>query len=342
MILINIWTPHRHFEYEDNLPMAIIRDSKITVTESRFGFSKSVDFTTKIISGITMEFCEKGFRMITNKDIKENTIVLIDTPFLEVNHKDRTNLKKFVELLKANKSSIDKLMELAPRSKYPSQHSKISVDGINQNESIGISQFARLIEMSKTKSEDHLDYSDHYIDEKSKELVRKFQSNCFSWGNGVSAILLFGSFFNHSCDPNLDYYKKNNQMIFRSARKILKGEELYISYIGNYQWLNHLSRIKLLDKNWNFICTCEKCEQDRFYYYANLIWKIAKDTEVKLSEISTRDKKYIYLYCFNRFCEICPDDKEVEKIMKKPKISEYFQTKITHWKKKFGLSVRKN
>lgn len=45
-----------------------------------------------------------------------------------------------------------------------------------------------------------------------------------------SAILIFGSLFNHSCAPNIDRMVVDNKFVFIVRRFINEGEQLFISY----------------------------------------------------------------------------------------------------------------
>lgn len=45
-----------------------------------------------------------------------------------------------------------------------------------------------------------------------------------------SAILIFGSLFNHSCAPNIDRMIVDNKFVFVVRRPIKEGEQLFISY----------------------------------------------------------------------------------------------------------------
>jgi len=57
--------------------------------------------------------------------------------------------------------------------------------------------------------------------------------------NDDNKILVFGygSIYNHSNDPNVDYYydNDNNKMIFKAIKDINKDSELFISY-GKKWW----------------------------------------------------------------------------------------------------------
>ncbi len=58
----------------------------------------------------------------------------------------------------------------------------------------------------------------------------------FAWGKNNSAISLgYGSLYNHSYEPNARYEDDflNNRLIFKSIKKIKKGEEITVNYNGN-------------------------------------------------------------------------------------------------------------
>ena len=58
----------------------------------------------------------------------------------------------------------------------------------------------------------------------------------FAWGKNNSAISLgYGSLYNHSYEPNARYEDDflNNRLIFKSIKKIKKGEEITVNYNGD-------------------------------------------------------------------------------------------------------------
>ena len=67
---------------------------------------------------------------------------------------------------------------------------------------------------------------------------------------------------NHSCRPNTSYYwsKKLNKRVVYASRKIKKGEEFFVSYIGLLS--THEERQKRLDR-YGFKCTCEACAAEQ-------------------------------------------------------------------------------
>lgn len=69
-----------------------------------------------------------------------------------------------------------------------------------------------------------------------------------------------GSFFNHSCEPNIIKKRINNELHFITLRDIEKNEELCIDY-GNYLDEPVEIRRKQLSE-WFFTCACQRCERE--------------------------------------------------------------------------------
>lgn len=77
------------------------------------------------------------------------------------------------------------------------------------------------------------------------------------FGFGVYAS---ASYFNHSCDPNIQKTRVGNRYEFIASRDISNGEELCISY-GVRKSDNVEERRKCL-KEWFFLCGCCRCVQE--------------------------------------------------------------------------------
>ncbi|EGC28624.1 hypothetical protein DICPUDRAFT_159919 [Dictyostelium purpureum] len=75
-------------------------------------------------------------------------------------------------------------------------------------------------------------------------------------------VYVRNSFFNHSCDPNVNYWVVNNTLEVECTllKNVKEGEELTISYIDTSAPLNK-RREKLLE-GYLFTCLCTKCKAD--------------------------------------------------------------------------------
>ena len=185
----------------------------------------------------------KGRSCISNKNIRKGETILIEKPFLVIDIKEYKNI---VQTLKLKINLLSKLMNLAPETKYV-----------------------------------HIDESN--VEKYLKEIIKKIKTNAFSYNSEKSiAMLYFGSFFNHSCDPNLYYYQSGDKIIFKACKNIVVKEELCISYIQLYSEENYINRNERL-KNWNFVCKCFKCKTDKLFEIKELIAKYQEAYENKFS-----------------------------------------------------------
>jgi SET domain len=78
------------------------------------------------------------------------------------------------------------------------------------------------------------------VDESNEDLMREYARRLlrilnlnnvtFSDNFNLMGILLLGSLFNHSCDPNVHFFSKDNQMVFIATQPIAKNQQLFITY----------------------------------------------------------------------------------------------------------------
>jgi hypothetical protein len=79
----------------------------------------------------------------------------------------------------------------------------------------------------------------------------------------IDEITPFLSFFNHSCEPNVEFKRKNDStMICFFARKSLKkGEELFVSYV-DVQDMSLNERTEMLWPWFEEMCLCPRCKRE--------------------------------------------------------------------------------
>ncbi|CAA7257505.1 unnamed protein product [Cyclocybe aegerita] len=80
------------------------------------------------------------------------------------------------------------------------------------------------------------------------------ESEMLGWGAYV-----FGSYFNHDCDPNITKRREGRAVVFYTIRDVCADEELCISYVDDAPVGE---RIAHLERDWFFSCRCAKCIQD--------------------------------------------------------------------------------
>lgn len=87
-------------------------------------------------------------------------------------------------------------------------------------------------------------------------LIGKFNINQIA---GQIYILL--SHLNHNCEPNVHFEICDSMGVKVYARKdILKGEELFITYVNPLHGVN--LRRRELRVNWGFLCDCKRCKKE--------------------------------------------------------------------------------
>lgn len=71
------------------------------------------------------------------------------------------------------------------------------------------------------------------------------------------------SFFNHSCLPNIKKIRVGRTWQFRTAREVLDGEQLCITYLGGDEKdMTVGERRQRLKGVWGFECMCERCRNE--------------------------------------------------------------------------------
>ena len=195
---------------------------------------------------ISINNFNNNLRIICNKNIKGSTIILEDIPICN----DKTYLiNSDINILYNMFDYIidEKIDQLYPRT----------YDNINNINKKGKYSFEsqhiikQILKCQNKKIKRILLY-----DESKLELYYyKYLFNAFTMYN-KPIILAIGSKFNHSCNPNIIFYERDNKMVFETKRDIKKGEELFISYLRNVpesEILKH-SQYLLDHYNFNYLC----------------------------------------------------------------------------------------
>lgn len=106
----------------------------------------------------------------------------------------------------------------------------------------------------------HLQYLPELSNDDAMLYFAKYKRNAFSFGDHP-AILFHATRMNHSCEPNITYYKNGNRMTFKTIRPIQAGDELFDSYI-NYNSLSKPERQEILLQRYGFQCNCSRCASE--------------------------------------------------------------------------------
>jgi hypothetical protein len=176
------------------------------------------EFTQKILLE-TLKICEGNF---------EKLEALMDDPslssqtFFDFDWSDEENVKKNVHgLLAFNALQVG---PMTSELSYVETHPVLEIFKTDKEKEIAkafMTRVARILSVN-CYSIDWL--TPKKVDEDSSLLE---MSNKMKIG---SAILIFGSLFNHSCAPNIDRMFVDNKFVFFVRRPIKEGDQLFISY----------------------------------------------------------------------------------------------------------------
>ena len=199
-----------------------------------------------ISNDILISFNNDFYKIVAKNDIKKGTIVIKEIPsyhlFGEVNY-DRM-LQFLHVMITANDSKIDTL--------YP----RNDIELLDKNSPYNINLIKCIKEANYNKFDKIKD--DLLLSEKLNEYYYKYLFNAFEMYN--SPVLLFiGAMMNHSCQPNVKFYEKNNAMYFEASTDIKKGDELTYSYLRNSKTKTNKDNKKYLIQHYNFECQCKLC-----------------------------------------------------------------------------------
>jgi len=194
----------------------------------------------------------KGYGFVAKKNIPKGTIIIKEQPpfFLDNNEKNISDMFQLLYKILTcnNKKKIKQFMNLVPNitTKFTDFNAKIE------------------IELDKLKNS-HLCHIYNFFKENytSNEILLfciKYICNAFDFGGG-SAILFIGTLLNHSCMPNVIFYRKNNLMYFVAARDIDAGEEICDNYVDIT--LKRKVRQQRLLNQYGFQCECVRCSTKR-------------------------------------------------------------------------------
>jgi hypothetical protein len=197
--------------------------SKLTILYN----SKNLLFTNKQ--------SEYGLGAFANVNIPSNTIILKEKPYNLDHPYDETYIYMLIKSFLSNKIYSKQFLSLVPIKLDLKDNTFISYDLLKDGHEKYLPQL--------TKDQMVLYYM-------------KLKRNMFKFDNSPG-ICFVGTRINHSCDPNVTYYKDNDVLIFKTIKQINKDEELFESYI-NYD-LPKSERQKLLLERYGFVCNCNRC-----------------------------------------------------------------------------------
>lgn len=179
---------------------------------------RCVDFTQRILLE-TLNICDGSFEKLLS--LVEDPAMSSKTIF-DFDWNDDTNVKNKLHGLLAFNS-----LQLGPINdelSYVGTHPVLNLFSSDREKEIAklfMTRIARILTVNC--------YSLEWWAPKKESDEGSFMSSSKKMKVG-SAILIFGSLFNHSCAPNVDRMIVDNKFVFIVRRPISEGQQMFISY----------------------------------------------------------------------------------------------------------------
>lgn len=201
--------------------------SKINKSRSKTNNAKGLMFTNKQ--------SEYGLGAFANTNIPTNTTILREKPYNLDHPYDESYMYMLINTFLNDKTYSTQFLSLVPTKLDLADKTFVSYDSLKDGHEKHLPQL--------TKDQMVLYFM-------------KLKRNMFKFDNSPG-ICFIGTRINHSCDPNVTYYKENDELVFKTIKPINKDEELVESYI-DYELPRDLRQQMLLDR-YGFVCKCNKC-----------------------------------------------------------------------------------
>lgn len=185
--------------------------------------------------------CEKGIGMFATKNIVKGTIIFTEKPAILDNSYNTNNMSPKDYIVLSIKHLVENYYEdfinLVPKTDETN----------NQNQLISYNFDALFPECPIKKRSLYL---------------TKYLRNAFNFGKNRYCMLFLGCKLNHDCNPNTEFYKKNNVMVFEAITNIKKGQEITDSYASSKIYNNMPDKQKKLKlfQQYGFDCQCNVCK----------------------------------------------------------------------------------
>ncbi|BAM39244.1 uncharacterized protein TOT_010000703 [Theileria orientalis strain Shintoku] len=86
--------------------------------------------------------------------------------------------------------------------------------------------------------------------------------NAFGRSSDPDGLVIYDkiSYLAHSCNPSCCWHHTDDEnFVLRARKKLIPGDEITISYLGESDLLSPTFKRRTLLQNWHFFCTCDRC-----------------------------------------------------------------------------------
>ncbi|CAB4475888.1 unnamed protein product [Rhizophagus irregularis] len=216
------------------------------------------------IDGIEVKYNEKyGNGLYATRDFEKGEIVLSEKPFIVVHplssKRDRafsctfdidlsvfSKFKTFFDASPEIQNAILNNFYLPPQDQLESAWSII-----------GSTYVDKIIKTCINRVEAWADIPE----ETFRKVFMIFTLNSHSFDFDGSAIFVFGSKMNHSCEANTFYQSIDGLGVHTAVKRISKGEQITTDYLGKDSILSRGARHRILQRAKLFTCECPRCTE---------------------------------------------------------------------------------
>jgi hypothetical protein len=269
----------------------------------------------------------KGLGCVAISDIKKGSLIFIEKPQLCVETEERKWTSMWIKSLLKSFYEMSK----ADQNEYMTLHNYFN-NIQNFRNSVDIPNGKEILDRKIEEIED-LKFEIGKIEkdpEKAKEILKIF--GIFSANSYEAGVSFKASRFNHSCQPNAAYFDMNGQFQLRAIENIKAGKEINLTYLGDFSgFRNRKYRQQNLLKGWNFLCSCDLCENDVEFDTEAFEASIHEAKKLKIDQLSALNAG-IPLGAQYYSLENCKKEimcyKQLYKVGKDQNIQSYFLFKI--------------
>ena len=267
----------------------------------------------------------KGVGCVAISDIKKGSLVLIENPQLCIGTEERKGSLGWIKSLLISFDQMSKADKLEYMKLYNSNNNFKNAVDIQNCKKI---HDRHIKEIEGVKFEIGRIEQDR---EKAEEILKV--CGIFFGNNFMNGVCIKVSRFNHSCQPNAGFFKRNGQNQLRAIGNIKAGEEINLNYRDELfaGFRNRKYRRQNLFEDWGFLCSCDLCKNDvdidveAFEAFIQEVEKLAIDCNLAIEAGIYRGAQYYSL-------ENCRKEvmcwKQLYKVGKDQNIQSYFLFKI--------------
>ena len=240
----------------------------------------------------------KGVGCVAISEIKKGSLILIENPQLCIGTEERKGSLGWIKSLLISFDQMSKADKLEYMKLYNSNNNFKNFKNAVDIQNCKKIHDRHIKEIEGVKFEIGRIEQDR---EKAEEILKV--CGIFFGNNFMNGVCIKVSRFNHSCQPNAGFFKRNGQNQLRAIGNIKAGEEINLNYRDELfaGFRNRKYRRQNLFEDWGFLCSCDLCKNDvdidveAFEAFIQEVEKLAIDCNLAIKAGIYRGAQYYSL-----------------------------------------------